>query len=164
MIKLLALDVDGVLTDGKIILSGAGELKNFSVKDGFGIKLAQKAGIEVCIITGRFSDITAKRAHELGIVHLYNGVDDKFSCFSDICNKLNVDMSSETAYMGDDLNDMKILKSCFFSGTVSDAPYYIKKEVDFVSQSKGGDGAVREFIEAILVRNGKWEEIFCTYF
>lgn len=164
MIKLLALDVDGVLTDGKIILSESGELKNFSVKDGFGIKLAQKAGIEICIITGRFSNITAKRAQELGIVHIYNGVDDKLSCLSDLCRKLNIDISTETAYMGDDLNDMKVLKSCFFSGTVSDAPYYIKKEVEFVSLSRGGEGAVREFIEAILVRNGQWENIFHTYF
>lgn len=163
MIKLLALDVDGVMTDGRIVCSESGESKNFSVRDGLGIKIAQKSGIEVCIITGRFSKVTAKRARELEITHIYNGAEDKFKCFMEVCKKLDIDIHSETAYMGDDLNDLKVLKNCFFSGTVSDAPYYIKKEVEFVSQARGGYGAVREFIEAILVRNGQWENIFHTF-
>jgi 3-deoxy-D-manno-octulosonate 8-phosphate phosphatase (KDO 8-P phosphatase) len=164
MIKLLVLDVDGVLTDGKIIYTESGhEIKNFNVRDGLGIKMAQKANITVAIISGRESRVTELRAKELKIEHVFTGIDNKLDCLDKLCEKLGIVLDKETAFIGDDINDIAILKRCAFSGTVADAPYYIKKEVNFVSNFKGGNGAVREFIEAILMRNEQWEDIYKSY-
>ncbi|UOD34001.1 HAD-IIIA family hydrolase [Deferribacteraceae bacterium V6Fe1] len=164
MIKLLVLDVDGVLTDGKIIYNEFGaETKNFHVRDGLGIKMAQKAGIDIAIISGRKSKVTELRANELKIEHVFTGVDNKLLCLRELCDKLGIDLSDEVAFIGDDINDISILKECAFSGTVDDAPEYVKKNVHFISNFNGGNGAVREFIEAILMRNGQWENIFKSY-
>ncbi|MGE4318092.1 MAG: KdsC family phosphatase [Deferribacterales bacterium] len=159
MIKALILDVDGVLTDGGIIYDENGlETKRFDVKDGLGIKLAQHSGIEVVVISGRKSKVTELRCRELGIKRYYTGIKDKTECYKSLKDELGI-TDSETAFMGDDLNDLKLLKLVGFSATVSDSFDYIKSEVDYVTQKKGGQGAVREFIEQILHKNGVWADI-----
>jgi 3-deoxy-D-manno-octulosonate 8-phosphate phosphatase (KDO 8-P phosphatase) len=164
MIKLLVLDVDGVLTDGKIIYNESGaETKNFHVRDGLGIKMAQKAGIVIAIISGRKSKVTELRANELEIKHIFTGVDNKLACLKQLCEELKINLTDEVAFIGDDINDLSILKECAFSGTVDDAPEYVKENVHFISKFSGGYGAVRDFIEAILMRNGQWENIFKSY-
>ncbi len=159
MIKALILDVDGVLTDGGIIYDENGlETKRFDVKDGLGIKLAQHSGIEVVVISGRKSKVTELRCRELGIKRYYTGIKDKTECYNSLKEELGI-TDGETAFMGDDLNDLKLLKQVGFSATVSDSFDYIKSEVDYVTEKKGGRGAVREFIEQILHKNGVWANI-----
>jgi 3-deoxy-D-manno-octulosonate 8-phosphate phosphatase (KDO 8-P phosphatase) len=159
MIRALFLDVDGVLSDGKIIYNIKGEeTKRFDVHDGFGIKLAQHTGIEIIIISGRKSEVTDIRAVELGIEKVHTGIGDKASLYKEIRDSLSL-ADDECAGIGDDLNDLGLLRIVGLSATVADAPDYMKEAVDFVSTKNGGSGAVREFIELILKKNGKWEEI-----
>ncbi|MCI0496035.1 HAD-IIIA family hydrolase [candidate division KSB1 bacterium] len=162
-IKLLLLDVDGVLTDGSIILGPSdSEYKIFNIRDGLGIKLAQAGGIEIGIITGRFSEAVRKRALELGIKILYQGQSDKIEAYQKIKQQLDL-KDEQIAYIGDDLPDLAILKQVGFSCTVSDACDEIKKEVDFVTKRSGGKGAVREAIELILKNQGKWDSLVEKY-
>ena len=150
MIKLVLLDVDGTLTDGGIYRGNNGEeLKRFNVKDGYAIVNAQKLGIEFGIITGRKSELVEIRAKELKIKYLYQGISEKTVILEEIIKKDSLS-KEEIAYMGDDLNDLLIMKQVGLSGTPKDA-------VDFVSKKNGGAGAVREFIEHILKKDGKWE-------
>jgi 3-deoxy-D-manno-octulosonate 8-phosphate phosphatase (KDO 8-P phosphatase) len=159
MIKLIIMDVDGVLTDGKIVYDADGkEIKSFNVKDGLGIKLAKISDIKTAIISGRESAVTAFRANELKIDYIFQGVEDKLSVFNDLLEKLKLKVS-ETAYIGDDLNDFKLLKSVGFSAAVADAVEEVKNIADVVLNSNGGEGAIREFIEIILKRNGQWKNI-----
>lgn len=163
MIKLLILDVDGVLTDGKIIYDENGhETKHFNVKDGLGIKLAQQSGVEVAVISGRNSKVTELRCVELGIKRYFTGIKDKTECFEKIKSETGV-KDWETAFIGDDLNDLKLLKRVGFSATLADSFDYIKSETDYVTKQAGGDGAVREFIEQILKKNGTWENILNSF-
>jgi len=163
-IKLLIMDVDGVLTDGKIIYTSSGdEIKSFHVRDGLGIKLAKKAGIELAIISARFSKITEMRARELGIDYIFQGHFEKLDVYEDLKKKL--DLSDERiAYIGDDLNDIPILKRVGLPATVADAPDIVKKYVQIVTPQSGGNGAVRHLIEIILKRNDKWEEVVSSYY
>lgn len=164
MIDLLILDVDGVLTDGGIIYDENGhETKRFDVKDGLGIKLAQKAGIEVVIISGRRSRVIEIRAEELGIKRVFTGVKDKLACYESLRNELGAS-DAGAAYIGDDVNDMALLKRVGFSATVADSFDYMKENVDYVTSRGAGRGAVREFIEEILKRNGQWENIKKSFF
>jgi len=164
MIKVLFLDVDGVLSDGAIIYDENGvETKRFDVKDGLGIKLAQHAGIEIVIISGRKSKVTDVRCAELGIKRVNTGVKDKVECYESIKAEMNIS-DDETAYMGDDINDMALLKKVGLSATVDDAFDYMKESVKFVASRRGGNGAVRELIEEILKRNGQWEETLKSFF
>lgn len=158
-ITVLILDVDGVMTDGGIIYDENGhETKRFNVKDGLGIKLAQKSGLEIVIISGRKSVVTDLRSAELGISRVYTGVKDKLECYRLVKEEMGV-KDENVAYIGDDLNDYALLNAVGFSATVSDAFDYMKGVVDYVTVRKGGDGAVRELIELILERNGQWEDI-----
>jgi len=164
MIKLLILDVDGVLTDGRIIYDENGvEYKNFNVKDGLGIGLVKKAGILVYIISGRFSKVTELRAKELGVDKVFQNVDDKLEIFEQIKRETGV-VNEEAAFIGDDINDLKLLKTVGFSAAVADASEDIKKHVSVVLQNPGGSGAVREFVEKILKNNGLWERITKQYY
>jgi len=164
MIKVLILDVDGVMTDGGIIYDENGhETKRFDVKDGLGIKLAQKAGLDVVIISGRKSAVTELRCAELGIKRCYTGVRNKSQCFETLKEELGFE-NEEFAYIGDDLNDVGLLKKVGFSATVTDSFDYIKEIVDYVTVRKSGNGAVRELIEVILERNGQWEDIKNSFF
>ncbi len=152
-IKLLITDVDGVLTDGKIYLgANQQEFKAFNVKDGKGIKLLQEAGLDVAIITGRQSQAVTRRAQELAIKEAHQGIADKIKVFKQLLERYNLD-KSEVAYIGDDINDLEILKQVGLSVSVRDGVEAVKKEVDYVTRFVGGQGAVRELAELILNAN-----------
>jgi len=149
-VKLLALDVDGVLTDGKLFYSENGqEFKTFDVKDGLGLKRLIDAGIYIAIITSRNSIAVEKRAEELGIKQIKQGVKNKLDALIKICRELEIEIS-ECAYMGDDLPDYEVMASVGVSLTVADAATEIIDLADWVSSRPGGRGAVREICEIIL--------------
>lgn len=153
-IKLLVMDVDGTLTDGKIHIGLDGEVfKSFHVKDGYGIKeILPETGITPIIITGRSSLFLEKRANELGIKEVYQGIKNKLELLREICNNKDISFS-QIAYIGDDLNDFEVMKLVAIKGCPSDAVSKIKEICDFVSEKKGGDGSVREFIDWICDYN-----------
>lgn len=162
-IKLLLLDVDGVLTDGKITYTDKGEeIKSFNSKDGLGIRLLMDSGIKVGIITGRKSDALVHRCKNLGIELLFDGITDKLQTFKDILKKTELH-SDNTAFAGDDLPDLPVMKAVALSITPADAPEYIKEHADFVTRQKGGEGAIREICDKILQAQGKWETIIEKY-
>ena len=157
MIKLVLLDVDGTLTDGGIYRGNNGEeLKRFNVKDGYAIVNAQKLGIEFGIITGRKSELVEIRSNELKIKYLYQGISEKTVILEEIMQKTGL-KKVEIAYMGDDLNDILIMKQSGLIGAPKDAANEVVQIADFVSEKNGGSGAVREFVEYILKKDGKWE-------
>lgn len=163
-IKLLLLDVDGVLTDGRITYDNRGnELKSFDVKDGHGLKLLQRAGITIGIITGRHSELVARRAAELGIEILYQGALRKLEPYLEIIKKLGLN-DGQVAYVGDDLIDLPVLRRVGFSATVQDAHVEVLPLVDYVAQRPGGRGAVREICDLILKGGGHWEQVTSRYF
>ena len=162
MIKLILLDVDGTLTDGGNYLGNSGEeLKKFNVKDGYAILNAQKLGIEFGIITGAESEILKKRAEKLNIKYLYQGISEKTVILDEIMQISGL-QKEEIAYMGDDLNDIKIMKKSGFSGTPLDGVNEAKIIADFVSTKNGGEGAVREFIETILKRENLFQKFLAN--
>jgi 3-deoxy-D-manno-octulosonate 8-phosphate phosphatase (KDO 8-P phosphatase) len=150
MIKLLVLDVDGTLTDGKIYVGIQGEMmKAFNIKDGLGIKKLHVKGILPVIVTGRKSKIITIRAKELNITELHQGIHDKVNKLKQIAKKYKCDFD-EIAYIGDDESDLECMKLCGIKGCPADAVNDVKKVANFVSQRNGGDGAVREFIDYLL--------------
>ncbi len=154
-IKLLLLDVDGVLTDGTIILDNHGnELKAFHVRDGHGIKLAQRSGIIVGIITGRKSEVVNIRARELGIQEVHQGAHEKIIAYEAIIAKYGI-VDSEVAYMGDDVVDLEIFQRVGIAVGVANADPAIRPYVDLITKTEGGRGAVREFINFILKSRSK---------
>jgi 3-deoxy-D-manno-octulosonate 8-phosphate phosphatase (KDO 8-P phosphatase) len=150
-IKVLVLDVDGTLTDGKVYLSARGEvMKAFDIKDGYAIKeLLPCHGILPVVITGRQSAILEYRCKELGIDHLYQGVSEKRKQLDMLLISLGFS-AVETAYIGDDMNDYECMLFCAVRGCPEDAVPEIKAITDFIATKKGGDGAVREFIEWLI--------------
>lgn len=150
MIKMLIMDVDGTLTDGKIYIGPQGELmKAFNVKDGLGITKLHVNGIMPVILTARNSEIVSYRAKELKITEVHQGIHNKIAGLKTISEK-NQFSFDEIAYIGDDENDLECMELCGYTGCPSDAIDIVKKNVDFISQFNGGDGAVREFIENLL--------------
>ncbi|MEG0137203.1 MAG: HAD-IIIA family hydrolase [Cetobacterium sp.] len=159
MIKLIVLDVDGTLTDGKLYVSNNGDaMKAFNVKDGLGITQAIALGKEVVIITGKTSQIVTRRSLELGIKEIHQGIKDKIGTLEAILKKHELDYSN-VAYMGDDLIDLAVMKKCKLSGAPKDAVEEILNISDFISTKNGGDGAVREFIEYILKSENLWDKV-----
>lgn len=153
-VRLLALDVDGVLTDGRIYYGNDGEeLKAFNIKDGLGIKLLQSAGVEVAIITGRQSNIVARRARELGIDRVVQGREDKRDALLELCRERELQLQ-DCAYMGDDLPDLGAINSAGLGMTVADASAAVSRAADWRSSFNGGCGAVREACEYILSARG----------
>ncbi|NLM96365.1 MAG: HAD hydrolase family protein [Halanaerobiaceae bacterium] len=149
-IKMLIMDVDGTLTDGKIFLGNNGEeMKAFSVKDGLGIQLLHQSGVIPVIITGRESNIVRIRARELNIKELYQGIKDKLGVYEGLKEKYGF-LDEEIGFVGDDLNDLPILEKAGVSFTVNDGVEVIKGICDYCSNKNGGDGAVREIIDLIL--------------
>lgn len=154
-IKLLLLDVDGVMTDGRIFLDNQGnELKAFHVRDGHGIKMAQRSGVVVGIITGRKSEVVNIRARELGIQEVHQGAHEKIGIYDSVIAKFQL-RDDEVAYMGDDVVDLDIFKRVGIAATVADADPSIMSHVDIIMKAKGGRGAVREFINLILKYQNK---------
>jgi 3-deoxy-D-manno-octulosonate 8-phosphate phosphatase (KDO 8-P phosphatase) len=149
--KLLVMDVDGTLTDGKIYVGEQGEIfKAFNVKDGYAIhEILPKYNILPVIITGRVSNIVENRAKELGIIHIYQGVKDKLNLIYELTKKLALSFE-DLAYIGDDDNDFEAMKVAALVGCPADASENVLKQADFISSKIGGNGAVREFIEWIV--------------
>lgn len=163
-IKLLILDVDGVLTDGSIIYDDNGvEIKVFSVKDGLGIRLLMEAGINLCIATGRSSNALNNRCKNLGIVHIFDGVSDKAAILDLILDRVGVS-AHEVAFIGDDLPDLALMQMVGLSIAVADAHTTVLEHADMVTSAKGGAGAVREACEAILKAQGLWENILESFY
>ncbi|MCF2624850.1 HAD-IIIA family hydrolase [Fusobacterium perfoetens] len=159
MIKLVVLDVDGTLTDGKLYIDNMGnEMKAFDVKDGLAISQSIKQGIKFAIITGKTSKIVERRGKELGIQEIVQGSWDKVADLEKILKKYNLTFE-ETAYIGDDLIDLKPMKLCGFSACPKDSAAEIIEISDFISSKNGGCGAVREVLEFILKKQNLWNNI-----
>jgi 3-deoxy-D-manno-octulosonate 8-phosphate phosphatase (KDO 8-P phosphatase) len=162
-VRWLVLDVDGVLTDGRIILDGgAGEWKAFDVRDGQRIKLAGREGIRTVFLTGRSARVVERRAAELGVHRVFQGADDKGETM-DLFFREEGARPEETAYLGDDLVDLPALKRAGLAGAVGDAVPEVQAAADWVAAAPGGRGAVREFVEFILVAQGRWESALERY-
>ncbi len=162
-VKLLLLDVDGVLTDGRIVYDADGrETKAFYVRDGHGIKMLRDAGVEVGIVTGRRSTIVKIRARELGIVLVYQGVHDKVALWCVICDERGL-APEATAYVGDDILDVPLLRKVGFAAAVADAEPCALDAAHFVAARPGGHGAVRDIAEFILHAHGAWETATAEY-
>ncbi len=158
-VRLLLLDVDGVLTQGEVIYNDLGEeTKVFNVRDGLGIRLLMNAGILVGIVTGRAAPALRHRCKNLGINLLFDGTCDKKRALAQITEKEGV-LASETAFMGDDLADLGIMTSVGVPIAVADAHPEVKKTACIITQKKGGHGAVREVCEAILKIQGLWDSL-----
>ena len=163
-VRILLLDVDGVLSDGGITYDGEGrESKRFHVRDGHGIKMIQRAGIEVGIISGRSAEAVSVRAEELGISLVRQGAFDKVAVWREILEERGIS-PGETAYVGDDIVDLQLLRQVGFAAAVADAEEYVRSAADYVSSRPGGQGAVREIVEFILRSGGLWEQVAGKYF
>ncbi len=158
-VRLVAMDVDGVLTDGSLFYSSKGEeIKVFHVRDGMGITLAHLAGLEVAIITGRRTEALEARARELKVRHLRMGVPDKVAALREISEGLEI-RPAEIAFIGDDLNDLAAFGYVGMAVTVPGAPTELAEAADYTTRSPGGRGAVREVIEMVLKLQGRWEGV-----
>lgn len=158
-LRLLVLDVDGVLTDGRIFYANNGEeLKAFNIKDGLGIKLLQRAGVEVSIITGRRSNIVERRAGELGIDTVIQGREDKLAALRELCATRRLELE-QCAYMGDDLPDLSAVRAAGLGLTVADASQALISAADWCARLPGGAGAVREACDALLEARGQRDAI-----
>lgn len=162
-VRLLALDVDGVLTDGQLSFDSDGrELKSFSVLDGHGLKLAKRFGIEVALITGRDSPMVARRAAALGIKHLFQGVEDKLPVLRGLCQQLGLSLD-EVAYCGDDMPDLASIHHSAIGISVPNAPDYIQQQADWITERAGGQGAAREICDTLLRAQGHWDALLESY-
>jgi len=157
-IKLLILDVDGVLSDNKLTYGDDGqEYKSFYTRDGHGMVMLQKSGIDIAIITGRKSPLTEKRMTDLKVKHLFQGVPDKLPVFLSLVDSLNLQLD-EIAYMGDDILDLPILTRIGLAACPADADREVKPRVDHISEFNGGQGCVRELCEMILKSQNLWQQ------
>jgi len=162
-LKLMIFDVDGVMTDGRLYYSERGEeLKVFNIQDGLGIKMLRQYGVEVALITARSSRAVELRAANLGITHLYQGVEDKRRAYADLLAKLGL-AEAQSGYMGDDLLDLPLLARCGFAATVPAAPEALTSRAHYVSRAQGGSGAVREVCEFVLHAQGALERAIGAY-
>lgn len=162
-IRLLALDVDGVLTDGTLHFHGDGqETKSFNILDGLGIKLLQRSGVQVALITGRESPMVTRRAEALGIDHVYQGREDKLVALRSVCEKLGLPLT-DVAYCGDDLPDVAAIRAAGLGLSVCNAPEYVRQHADWIPRRSGGHGAVREICDALLASQGNWEASLAPY-
>lgn len=162
-IKLVAFDIDGVMTDGGLhYTDDGGELKTFNVQDGLGLKMMQRAGIELAIVTGRTSGVVAARAADLGIEHVYQGVADKRAAVGGLLDKLGLEWP-DCAFMGDDLIDLPAMTQCGLAIAPANARPIVKARAHAVTDAGGGHGAVREAIELILSAQGKLDAAFAPY-
>jgi 3-deoxy-D-manno-octulosonate 8-phosphate phosphatase (KDO 8-P phosphatase) len=162
-IKLLALDVDGVLTDGTIVVNSDGsESKFFNVQDGHGIRLWLRAGLKMAFFSGRASPPTEICAKQFGIEYVFQDCHDKLPVLEKFLQEQHLS-PQQVAYIGDDLPDLPVIRYVGFSAAVTNAVDEVKQYADFVTTRPGGAGAVREVIEYILKNNGKWQELMTRY-
>ncbi|MBS9777468.1 MAG: HAD hydrolase family protein [Gammaproteobacteria bacterium] len=161
-IRLVILDVDGVLTNGELFFFDTGEFKAFNARDGLGISLLVGAGIELAIISGNKSDAVEQRFKKFGIKHIYQGVSDKREAYKKIKNDLDISDQS-VAYMGDDLIDLPVMTQVGLPTAVANADVFVKQYAQWVSRYNGGCGAVRELCELILAAQGKLDQIQQQY-
>ena len=162
-IKLLLLDVDGVLTDGKLYYGNSGEeLKAFDIQDGLGIKLLQSAGIKVGIITGRSSDLVKRRAKELSIDPVIQGREDKLTALNELLKDMNFNLE-EIAFVGDDLPDLAVVRRVGLGITPANGNHILASQALWQTKKSGGNGAVREVAELILIAQGKLESLLASY-
>lgn len=163
-VELLLLDVDGILTDGRIVLDDKGvETKAFDVTDGHGIKLLHRAGVEVGFITGRRSLVVEHRARELGVREVHQGVKEKILVLREVLRRRNLE-PERVAYAGDDVVDLPILLRVGLAISVPNAPEYVRERVHWVTRASGGRGAVREICDEILKATGRWDALTRRYF
>ena len=162
-VELLALDVDGVLSDGTLYYGASGEeMKGFSILDGLGVKMLQRANVRVALITGRSSPLTAKRAEELGIEQLVQGREDKKIALRELAARLNIDLDC-VAYMGDDLPDLGAIQTAGVGISVPNGYWWVRQQADFCTRQFGGRGAVREVADLLLCARNKLDEMLDTY-
>jgi 3-deoxy-D-manno-octulosonate 8-phosphate phosphatase (KDO 8-P phosphatase) len=162
-IELLALDVDGVLTDGTLIVHGDGsESKCFDVLDGHGITLWKRAGLKVALISGRASEPTQRRAEQLQIEYVFQDCHDKLPVFEKFLEQIGL-APQKAAYVGDDLTDLPLIRYVGFGVAVANAVDEVKRYADYVTTRPGGRGAVREVVEHILKNSGRWPELMKRY-
>ena len=162
-IKLAIFDVDGVLTDGSLYLTDDGEeLKAFNSLDGHGLKMLKQTGVELAIITGRTSKLVQQRAKNLGITHLYQGVENKVEAFLHLTQTLQLTPDT-AAYMGDDVVDLPVMRRCGLAISVPDAPEMVKAHSHYVTKKGGGRGAVREICEMIMHAHGTYNAHMAKY-
>lgn len=161
--KLVFTDIDGVWTDGGMYYTAQGDaMKRFSVSDGWGVSFLRRNGIETVIITGENTPIVVERAKKLKIEMCHIGISDKKRKAEEICGKLGISLS-ETAFIGDDINDLPLLRAVGFSGSPCNAPCYVKSRVHYVTTAPGGYGAFRDFAEKILSAHGLLEKTIESY-
>ena len=159
LIRMLVMDVDGVLTDGRILYSADGaEIEAFFVRDGLGLRAAQRAGLVTAILTGRSSMAVARRAKELGIPEIHQGIPNKVETYEMLLRRHGL-TDEAVAYLGDDVNDLPLLARAGLSAAPADAADEVKARVAYVTARGGGRGAVREVIELILKAQGRWEQV-----
>jgi len=163
-IQLIIFDVDGVLTDGRIIFGSHDlEIKFFNVRDGHGIKIAKRCGLEIALVTGRSSEVVDRRAQDLGIAKVYQGMKDKRGALVELMQELKLE-SGQIAVVGDDVVDIPLMRRVGLSFAVPEAPENVRSEADLITQHSGGHGAAREVIELILKAQGKWEGAMARYY
>lgn len=162
-IRLLALDVDGVMSDGTLYLSANGdEIKGFNILDGLGLKQVMAAGIEVAVITGRSSPLTEKRISNLGIPHLMQGREDKLVALRELAGQLEIELDC-TAYMGDDLPDLPAIRNAGLGISVPNGHWFVRQHADLCTTAYGGSGAVREACELLLAARGELDAVLEAY-
>ncbi len=157
-VKLLVMDVDGVLTRGEIVLLSDGtEMRLFNSQDGVGLMVAHLAGLQTALITGRATEAVRKRAEEVRIAHIVMGTFTKWQPLLELCQKLNISPDA-VAYIGDDVPDIPPMKKVGFAVAVANAVDEVKRVAHYITERRGGEGAVREVVELILKAQGKWEK------
>jgi len=162
-IQILVLDVDGVLTNGTVVINGDGsESKAFNVLDGHGIRMWQRAGLKVAFLSGRMSEPTRHRAEQLQIDHCLQDCLDKLPALEKLLQQLGL-AAQQAAYIGDDLMDLPAIRHVGFGAAVANAIDEVKQSADYVTKPPGGSGAVREVIEYILKKTGRWPELMKRY-
>ena len=161
--KLVITDIDGVWTDGGMYYTTDGDvMKRFSVKDGWGVIFLRELGIPVAIMTGENAPLVQKRADKLKIKYCFMSVKDKVSQAEQICRELGINLQ-EVAFIGDDLNDLPLLRKVGFSASPCNTPDYVKREVDYVCKTHGGNGAFREFVEKMLTDHNLLDEVVSRF-
>lgn len=159
-LRLVAFDVDGVLTDGRLYYSAEGEaLKVFHVRDGVGMKLLSDQGIAVAVVSAKDSPMLARRISDLGIAHYFPGTADKQQCLVELCQALSIP-AAQAAFVGDDMVDLKVMSWCGLGMAPADAYPAVRDQADLALTSKGGEGVAREVADLILIAQGRYDQAY----